>query len=199
MSVLSLAAPGACGILVPQPRRKFGFPALGGRLLITGPPGKFLFSSCIDYTGFPVSSAGKESTCNGGAPGSIPGLESSLGEGIGYQFQYSWASLVAHIIKNPPTMQETRVWCLGWEGPLEVDMATHSSILAWRIPKVTKSWTWLSDWLCREHVVLVEIIIFWVYWVKEYMLLKLISPVSFCFFKRLLLKNYIYTGQASCL
>ena len=120
-------------------------PCIGRQILNHWTTRKSLFSSYIDYTGFPVSSAGKESTCNGGDSGSIPGSESSLGEGIGYQLQYSWASLVVQMVKNPPTMQEAWVWCLGWEGPLEGDMATHSSILAWRIPKVTKSWTWLSD------------------------------------------------------
>ena len=44
------------------------------------------------------------------------------------------AFLVAQLVKNPPAMQETRVWSLGQEGPLEKEMATHSSILAWKIP-----------------------------------------------------------------
>ena len=57
-----------------------------------------------------------------------------LGEGIGYPLQYSWASLVAQTVKNLPAMWETWVRSLGWEEPLEEDMATHSSILAWRIP-----------------------------------------------------------------
>ena len=43
-------------------------------------------------------------------------------------------SLVAQLVKNPPTMQETWVQFLGWEDPLEKEMATHSSILAWRVP-----------------------------------------------------------------
>ena len=47
---------------------------------------------------------------------------------------YTWASLVAQVVKNPPTMQETRVRTLGWEDPLQEEMAIHSSILAWRIP-----------------------------------------------------------------
>ena len=63
-------------------------------------------------------------------PGSIPGLQRSTGEGIGYPLQYSWASLVAQLVKNPPAMQETWVWSLGWEDPLEKGKATHSSILA---------------------------------------------------------------------
>ena len=84
--------------------------------------------------GFPGSSAGKDSTCKAGHPGSIPGLERSSGEGIGYSFHYSWASLVAQTIKNPFTMRETWVRLLGWEDPLEEGKATHSSILAWRIP-----------------------------------------------------------------
>ena len=45
-----------------------------------------------------------------------------------------WASLVAQTVKNPPATQETQVQSLGWEDPLEKDMATHSSILAWEIP-----------------------------------------------------------------
>ena len=57
----------------------------------------------------PDSSVGKESACNVGDPGSIPGLERSAGEGIGYPFQYSRASLVAQLVKNPPAMQETWV------------------------------------------------------------------------------------------
>ena len=46
----------------------------------------------------------------------------------------NWASLVAQLVKNLPTMQETWVRLLGWEGPLEKEMETHSSILAWKIP-----------------------------------------------------------------
>ena len=52
--------------------------------------------------GFSGSSAGKESTCNAGDPGSIPGLGRSTGQGIGYPLQYSWASLVAQMVKNLP-------------------------------------------------------------------------------------------------
>ena len=69
--------------------------------------------------GFPGSSAGKESACNAGDPGSIPGLGRSAGEGIGYPLQYSWASLVAQMVKNPPVMQEILVSFLGHEDPLE--------------------------------------------------------------------------------
>ena len=59
--------------------------------------------------GFPGSSAGKESACNAGDPGLIPGLGRSPGEGTGYPLQNSWASLVAQMVKNPPTMWETWV------------------------------------------------------------------------------------------
>ena len=62
----------------------------------------------------------------------IPGSGRSPGEGIGYPLQYSWAFLVAQMVKNLPEIQETWVWCLGWEDPLEEGIAT--SILAWRIP-----------------------------------------------------------------
>ena len=79
--------------------------------------------------GFPDSSV-KESACNAEDPGSIPGLGRSTGEGIGYLVQYSWASVLAQLVKNPPSMQETWIWSLGWEDPLEKRKATHSSILA---------------------------------------------------------------------
>ena len=84
--------------------------------------------------GFTGSSAGKESVCKAGDFSSIPGLESSPVEGIGYSLQYSWASLVAQMVKKPPATQETWVRPLGWEDPLEEGMATHSNILALRIP-----------------------------------------------------------------
>ena len=84
--------------------------------------------------GFPDSSVGKESTYNAGEPGLIPGSGRATGEGIGYPLQYSWASLVAQLVKEPPAMWETWVQSLGWEDPLEKEKATHSSILAWRIP-----------------------------------------------------------------
>ena len=69
--------------------------------------------------GLPGSSVGKESACNAGDPGLIPGLGRSSGKGIGYPLQYSWASLVAQQIKKPPAMWETWVRSLGWEDPLE--------------------------------------------------------------------------------
>ena len=100
--------------------------------------------------GFPDSSVGKESTCNAGDPGSVPGSGRSSGEGIDYPLQYSWASLVAQLVKSPPVMWETWVQSLSWEDPLEKGKATHSNILAWRIPMncivhgVTKSRTRLS-------------------------------------------------------
>ena len=84
--------------------------------------------------GFPDSSVGKESACNAGDPGSISGLGRSAGKGIGYPLQYSWTSLVAQLVKNLPAMRETWVQSLDWEDPLEKGKATHSSILAWRIP-----------------------------------------------------------------
>ena len=83
---------------------------------------------------FPDSFVGKESAYNAGDPGLIPGSGRSAGEGIGYPLQYSWVSLVAQLVKNPPTMQETLVGFLGWEDPLEKGTTTYSSILAWRIP-----------------------------------------------------------------
>ena len=77
-------------------------------------------------------------------------------EGLGYPLQYSWTFLIAQMVKNLPAMQETWVQVPGWEDTLEESMATHSSLLAWRIPMhrgarwaivhgVAKSQKWLSD------------------------------------------------------
>ena len=90
-------------------------------------------TAVCERKGFPDSSVGKESACSAEDTGSIPVLGKSAGEGIGYPFQYSWASFVAQLVKNPPAMRETWVQSLGWEDPLERGKATHSSILAWRI------------------------------------------------------------------
>ena len=76
----------------------------------------------------------KKSTCNAGDPDSIPGSGRSAGESTDYPLQYSGASLVAQMVKNPPAMWETWVRPLSWEDPLEKGKATHSRILAWRIP-----------------------------------------------------------------
>ena len=116
----------------------------------------FISMSPLWFRGFSGSSAGEESACSAGDPSLTPGWGKPPGEGIGYPLQYFWASLLTQLIKNLPAMQETWVQSLGWEDPLEKGMATHSSILAWRIPMdrgawqaavhgVSKSQTWLSD------------------------------------------------------
>ena len=69
----------------------------------------------LHWEGFPGSSAGKECACNAGDLGLIPGSGRSTGEGIGYPFQYSWASLVAQLVKNLPARRETWVRSLSWE------------------------------------------------------------------------------------
>ena len=100
-----------------------------------------------DNMGFPDSSVGKESACNAGDPSSIPGLGRSAGEGIGYPLQYSWVPLV----KNLPAIRMTWVWSLGWEDPLEKGKATHSSIVAWRMPWTVYPWghkeSDMTEWL----------------------------------------------------
>ena len=135
-------------------------PALQADSLPSEPPGKTILSMytmamCIQYLGFPANSAGKESTCNARDPSSITVLGRSPGEGIGYPLHYSRASWVAQMVKYPLAMQETWLWSLGWENPLEDGVVTHYSILAWRNPMdrkarqatvhwVTKSLKWLS-------------------------------------------------------
>ena len=90
---------------------------------------------------FPNRSLGKESACNAKDPSLMPGS----GKVRGYPLQYSWASLVAQLVKNLHEMLETRVRSLGWEDSLEKGKSTHSSILPWRIP-----WTIYSPWVCKE-------------------------------------------------
>jgi len=102
----------------------------------------YIHTYIIQCLGFSGSLARKEFNCNAGDADLIPGLERSPGEGIGYPFQYSWASMVAQTIKNLSAMLETLIRSLGGEDPLEEGIATHSSILAWRIP-----WTEDPGWL----------------------------------------------------
>ena len=71
------------------------------------------------FLGFPCGSTGKEPTCNAEDLGLLPGLRRCAGEGIGYPLQYSWAFLVAHLVKNPPEMWETWILSLAWEDLLE--------------------------------------------------------------------------------
>ena len=72
-----------------------------------GPASFKLMPVAQESWGFPDSSVGTESACNAGDPSLVPGSGRSAGEGIGHPLQYSWASLVAQLVKNPPAMQET--------------------------------------------------------------------------------------------
>ena len=109
----------------------YSFIALGTQVYLI----LLCFTDTVFFTKiFPDSLAGKESACNAEDPSLIPGSGRSAGEGIGYPLQYSWASLVAQLVKNPPAMWDTWVRSLGWEDSLEKGKATHSNILAWRIP-----------------------------------------------------------------
>ena len=93
-------------------------------------PGIAFFFLFYFLMGFPDSSIGDETTCNARDPSSVPGFGRSPGEGTGYPLQYSWVSLIAQLVKNPPAMQESWVQSLGWEDPLEKGKAINSSILA---------------------------------------------------------------------
>ena len=114
-------------------------PALAGGFFISSATWEAL---CYTVS-FPGSSTGKKSACNAGVPGSIPGSGRYPGEGTGSPLHYSWAFLVAQMVKNPPAMWQTRVRSLDWKDSLEEGMATHSSILAWRIPMDRGAW-WAS-------------------------------------------------------
>ena len=88
-----------------QKRRKGWGQDGGGRVKRSKP-------LCVSLN-FPGGSAGKESACNAGDPSSVPGWGKSAGDGTGYPLQYSWASLVAQLVKNPPARPETWVQLLG--------------------------------------------------------------------------------------
>ena len=98
------------------------------------------FGVTSNKEGFSGTSGGKESTCNAGDPGQIPGSGRSPEEVINSPLQYSWASLVPQMVKNQPAKRETQVPSLGWDYPLEEDMATYFSILTWRIPMNRRAW-----------------------------------------------------------
>ena len=93
---------------------------------------------------FPDSLVGKESAWNAGDTGSIPVLGRCPGEGIGYPFQYSWASLVPQPVKNPPGMQETWVRSLGWEDPLEKERLPTPVFWPREFHRLN------SPWSCKE-------------------------------------------------
>ena len=124
----------SCGLMLKFDTKQNASLWLPWRCVIASVETLFIWRSPWPFLGFPDSSVVKESVCNAGDPSSIPGSGRFSGEGIGYSLQYSWASLEVQLVKNLPVMQETWVRSLGWEDPLEERKATHSSILAQRIP-----------------------------------------------------------------
>ena len=109
-------------------------------------PFTFIFTV---QAGLPDSSVGKESACNAGDPSLIPGSGKSTAEGIGYPFQYCWASLVAQLVKKAAEMQETWIWSLSWEDPLEkgyrLQYSGLENYMDCVVHGVTKTQTPLSD------------------------------------------------------
>ena len=95
---------------------------------------------------FSGSSAGKEFACNAEDLGSIPGSGRSPGEGIGYPLQYSWASLVAQLVKNPPAMQDPWVGKIPWRRErLLTPVFWPGESMDYLVHEVAKSWTQLSN------------------------------------------------------
>ena len=93
---------------------------------------------------FPGSSVGKESACNAGDPSSIPESGRSTGEGVGYPLQYSWASLVTQLVKNPPAMRETWVGLkLNFQ---KMKIMASGPITSRQIGKQWKQWWTLFSW-----------------------------------------------------
>ena len=111
-----------------------------------------VLSPSYSANGFLDSSVGKESACKAGDPGLIPGSGRSAGEGIDYPLQYSWASLVALLVKNPPAKWEIWVRSLGWEDPqrLLTPVSGLENSMNCVVHGVTKSWTQLT--LCGHFL-----------------------------------------------
>ena len=106
-------------------------------------------SCCVTiFRLLPGSSAGKEFICNAGVPGSIPRSGRSPGEGLGYSLQYSWASLVAQMVKNLPAMRETWVCSLGWEDPWRREWQPTPAFLPGESPQ--RSLAGYSPWRCKK-------------------------------------------------
>ena len=121
---------------------------------------KWMYGGCW---GFPGSSAGKESACNAGDPGLIFGSGRCPGEGIGYPLWYSWASLMAQMVKNPPAMWETWVWSLSgkipwrrtwWPTPVFLPGESHGQrSLAGYSPWCFKELD-MTEWLRRRRTLI---------------------------------------------
>ena len=111
-----------------------------------------VLSPSYSANGFLDSSVGKESACKAGDPGLIPGSGRSAGEGIDYPLQYSWACLVALLVKNPPAKWEIWVRSLGWEDPkrLLTPVSGLENSMNCVVHGVTKSWTQLT--LCGHFL-----------------------------------------------
>ena len=98
------------------------------------------------------------------------------------------ASMVAQMVKNPPPMRETWVWFLDWEDPLEEVMATHSSVLAWRIPmdrgngglQSMGSQRVRHDWVTMHNTTLNSVGIFVCEYVCFCLVIFLLSGLSIC-------------------
>ena len=104
----------------------------------------------MSLKGFPRDLASKESACNAGDPNSIPGLGRPPGEGISCSLQYSWASLVAQMVKNLPSMWETWVRSLGWEDPLEGGRGNPLQYSCLENPHGQRSLAGYSSWDRKE-------------------------------------------------
>ena len=146
---------------------------------------------------FPGGSKRKECTCNAGDPISIPGSERSAGEEMGYPLQYSWASPMAQLVKNSTAMWDTWVQSLGWENLLEKEMATHSSILAWRIP-----WTeepdrlWLQrvrhNWVINSLLSYLIYVVCTVYIIFSFKIMQWVCPMLLKYLPQIYFTGYIF-------
>ena len=113
---------------------------------------------------FLIYMRGKESTCNAGDPGLIPGSGRSTGEGIGYHIQYSWASLVVQRVRNLPAMREIWVQSLGCKDPWKRERLSSPVFWPGELHGLYSSWgckkSDMTEWLSLSCVsILLNIIL----------------------------------------
>ena len=124
---------------------------------------------------------------------------------LGYPLPYSWASLMAQMVKNPPAMWDTWVQSLSWKDPLEEGMATHSSILAWRIPIGRGAW-WATvheaaesdttEWLSTHTILIEQYYLFIAFGFLNYTTLKSIGPLIHWFFSKVVVLHYSHLVES---
>ena len=126
-----------------------------------------IFGKCRVSKGFFGGSAGKESACNAGDPGSIPGLGRSVGEGIGYPPQDSWTSLVVPLVKNPPAMWEKCFLVLHCSHSLLKDYNFYLRLISSHLGNEKFSHFQTKTWNLSLEILVLILVVYYDFWVRS--------------------------------